>query len=154
MTLAHEQFSGYFGVTKTNSKLLRYFFWHNFHQEVEEFVKTWEVFQMMRGGEKKVKARLKFVPLIKEVFSKEIVGVCGPLTTSSGGKISYHGHLISLLYLDDIPVPNIPSDTVVKAVILDFSRMDFPRGIQCDLGTSFTSNLTTKFYERFNINSS
>ncbi|GFU89997.1 retrovirus-related Pol polyprotein from transposon 17.6 [Trichonephila clavipes] len=43
------------------------------------------------------------------------------------------------------------SVSVTDALLNIFSRMGFPREIQCDQGTSFTSALTTEFFERFGI---
>ncbi|GFX10582.1 retrovirus-related Pol polyprotein from transposon 297 [Trichonephila clavipes] len=50
-----------------------------------------------------------------------------------------------------IPVSDISSVSVTDALLNIFSRMGFPREIQCDQGTSFTSALTTEFFERFGI---
>ncbi|GBM51196.1 Retrovirus-related Pol polyprotein from transposon 17.6 [Araneus ventricosus] len=58
---------------------------------------------------------------------------------------------MSSKYPEAIPVADINSVSVINALLEVFSRMGFPREIQCDLGTSFTSHLTTEFFERFGI---
>ncbi|GFV92000.1 retrovirus-related Pol polyprotein from transposon 297 [Trichonephila clavipes] len=54
-------------------------------------------------------------------------------------------------FFEAIPVSDISSVSVTDALLNIFSRMGFPREIQCDQGTSFTSALTTEFFERFGI---
>ncbi|GFW39175.1 retrovirus-related Pol polyprotein from transposon 297 [Trichonephila clavipes] len=55
------------------------------------------------------------------------------------------------MYLEAIPVESITSPNVIDALLSIFSRIGFPRGIQSDLGTSFTSELTTTFFNKFGI---
>ncbi|GBM66033.1 hypothetical protein AVEN_147359-1 [Araneus ventricosus] len=58
---------------------------------------------------------------------------------------------MSSRYPDAIPVADISSVSVTDALLEIFSRMGFPREIQRDLGSSFTSFLTTEFFDRFRI---
>ncbi|GFT56549.1 retrovirus-related Pol polyprotein from transposon 17.6 [Trichonephila clavipes] len=58
---------------------------------------------------------------------------------------------MSSKFPEAIPVSDISSVSVTDALSNIFSRMGFPREIQCDQGTSFTSALTTEFFERFGI---
>ncbi|GFV12315.1 retrovirus-related Pol polyprotein from transposon 412 [Trichonephila clavipes] len=58
---------------------------------------------------------------------------------------------MSSRYPDAIPVANLCSTTVVNALLQIFSRMGFPRELQTDQGTSFMSELTTEFLERFGV---
>ncbi|GFW81090.1 retrovirus-related Pol polyprotein from transposon 297 [Trichonephila clavipes] len=59
---------------------------------------------------------------------------------------------MSSKYPDAVPMPDIASTTVVEALLQIFSRMGFPKEIQTDQGTSFTSILTSVFFENFGIN--
>ncbi|GFW41449.1 retrovirus-related Pol polyprotein from transposon 17.6 [Trichonephila clavipes] len=54
-------------------------------------------------------------------------------------------------YPEAIPVESITSPNVIDALLSIFSRIRFPREIQSDLGTSFTSELTTTFFNKFGI---
>ncbi|GFX17082.1 hypothetical protein TNCV_4266081 [Trichonephila clavipes] len=54
-------------------------------------------------------------------------------------------------YPEAIPVESITSPNVIDALLSIFSRIGFPREIQSDLGTSFTSELTTIFFNKFGI---
>ncbi|GFU66169.1 retrovirus-related Pol polyprotein from transposon 17.6 [Trichonephila clavipes] len=58
---------------------------------------------------------------------------------------------MSSKFPEAIPVSDISSVSVTDALLNIFSRTGFPREIQCDQGTSFTSALTTEFFERFGI---
>ncbi|GFW20283.1 retrovirus-related Pol polyprotein from transposon 297 [Trichonephila clavipes] len=58
---------------------------------------------------------------------------------------------MSSKFPEAIPVSDISSVSVTDALLNIFSRMGFPREMQCDQGTSFTSALTTEFFERFGI---
>ncbi|GFW14495.1 retrovirus-related Pol polyprotein from transposon 297 [Trichonephila clavipes] len=58
---------------------------------------------------------------------------------------------MSSKFPEAIPVSDISSVSVTDALLNIFSRMGFSREIQCDQGTSFTSALTTEFFERFGI---
>ncbi|GFY16093.1 retrovirus-related Pol polyprotein from transposon 17.6 [Trichonephila clavipes] len=55
------------------------------------------------------------------------------------------------MYPEAIPVESITSPNVIDALLSIFSRIGFPREIQSDLGTSFTSELTTTFFNKFGI---
>ncbi|GFS76326.1 retrovirus-related Pol polyprotein from transposon 297 [Trichonephila clavipes] len=54
-------------------------------------------------------------------------------------------------YPEAIPVESITSPNVIDALLSIFSRIGFPREIQSDLATSFTSELTTTFFNTFGI---
>ncbi|GFY15021.1 retrovirus-related Pol polyprotein from transposon 297 [Trichonephila clavipes] len=58
---------------------------------------------------------------------------------------------ISSKYPEAIPVESITSPNVIDALLSTFSRIGFPREIQSDLGTSFPSELTTTFFNKFGI---
>ncbi|GBL93884.1 hypothetical protein AVEN_153643-1 [Araneus ventricosus] len=54
-------------------------------------------------------------------------------------------------YPDVVAVVDIPPMFVVDVLLQIFSRMRFPKGIQYDQGTSFISELTSEFFERFGV---
>ncbi|KAG8171994.1 hypothetical protein JTE90_000411 [Oedothorax gibbosus] len=80
------------------------------------------------------------------------IDTVGPLPCSGKG----NRHLVTALcvaskYPEAVPVADIRSETVTDALLLIFSRWGFPKVLQCDNGTSFTSNLTSTFFEKFGI---
>ncbi|GBO23256.1 hypothetical protein AVEN_53555-1 [Araneus ventricosus] len=80
------------------------------------------------------------------------IDAVGPLPNSSKGN-SYllTAICMSSRYPDVIPVTDISSVSVTDALLEIFSKMGFPREIQSDLGSSFTSFLRTEFFDRFGI---
>ncbi|KAG8185734.1 hypothetical protein JTE90_000721 [Oedothorax gibbosus] len=95
---------------------------------------------------------MKIVPVIQEVFSKINVDACGPLpVTPSGKRYLLTAMCLSSKYPDAVPVEDITSVTVVDALLQIFSRMGFPKVLQLDQGSSFTSALSTSFLEKFGI---
>ncbi|GFW36214.1 retrovirus-related Pol polyprotein from transposon 412 [Trichonephila clavipes] len=121
-------------------------------KDVEEFVKNCDSCQREGKPRDKAKAPLKLEPIISEVFSKINIDAVGPLPVST----KQNRYLITSIcvaskYPEAIPVESITSPNVIDALLSIFSRLGFPREIQCDLGTSFTSELTTTFFNKFGI---
>ncbi|GBN84418.1 hypothetical protein AVEN_145252-1 [Araneus ventricosus] len=58
---------------------------------------------------------------------------------------------MSSKYPNTIQIADISSVSVTDALLEIFSRMGFPREIESELGTSFTSFLTTEFFDRLGI---
>ncbi|GFV32635.1 uncharacterized protein K02A2.6 [Trichonephila clavipes] len=121
-------------------------------RDVEEFVKTCDSCQRVGKPRDKAKAPLKFVPIYSEVFSKINIDDVGPLPVST----KQNRYLITSIcvaskYPEAIPVESITSPNVIDALLSIFSRIGFPREIQSDLGTSFTSELTTTIFNKFGI---
>ncbi|GFY52472.1 retrovirus-related Pol polyprotein from transposon 412 [Trichonephila inaurata madagascariensis] len=76
------------------------------------------------------------------------VDAVGPLpTTPTANKCLLTVMCTSSKYPDAVPMPDIASTTVVEALFQIFSRMGFPKEIQTDQGTSFTSIVTSVFFE-------
>ncbi|GFU89975.1 retrovirus-related Pol polyprotein from transposon 17.6 [Trichonephila clavipes] len=117
---------------------------------MEQFVKTCDQCQRAGKPNDKKKAPLKLVPVIQEVFTKLNIDGTLPIT-SKGNRYLITPICMSSKFPEAIPVSDISSVSVTDALLNIFSRMGFPREIQCDQGTSFTSALTTEFFERFGI---
>ncbi|GFX21937.1 retrovirus-related Pol polyprotein from transposon 412 [Trichonephila clavipes] len=145
-SLCHEGTSAHLGITKSKDKLNRYFYWPNCYRDMEQFVKTCDQCQRAGKPNDKKKAPLKLVPVIQEVFTKLNIDACGPLPiTSKGNRYLITAICMSSKFPEAIPVSDISSVSVTDALLNIFSRTGFPREIQCDQGTSFTSALTTEF---------
>ncbi|GFS58356.1 gypsy retrotransposon integrase-like protein 1 [Trichonephila clavipes] len=150
-SLCHEGTSAHLGITKSKDKLNRYFYWPNCYRDMEQFVKICDQCQRAGKPNDKKKAPLKLVPVIQEVFTKLNIDACGPLPiTSKRNRYLITAICMSSKFPEAIPVSDISSVSVTDALLNIFSRMGFPREIQCDQGT-FTSALTTEFFERFGI---
>ncbi|GFY32084.1 retrovirus-related Pol polyprotein from transposon 297 [Trichonephila clavipes] len=151
-SLCHEGTSAHLGITKSKDKLNRYFYWPNCYRDMKQFVKTCNKCQRAGKPNDKKKVPLKLVPVIQEVFTKLNIDACGSLPiTSKGNRYLITAICMSSKFPEAIPVSDISSVSVTDALLNIFGRMGFPREIQCDQGTSFTSALTTEFFERFGI---
>ncbi|GFV05969.1 retrovirus-related Pol polyprotein from transposon 412 [Trichonephila clavipes] len=150
-SLCHEGTSAHLGITKSKDKLNRYFYWPNCYRDMEQFVKTCD--QCQRAGKPNdKKSSTKIGPCYSGGFTKLNIDACGPLPiTSKGNRYLITAICMSSKFPEAIPVSDISSVSVTDALLNIFSRMGFPREIQCDQGTSFTSALTTEFFERFGI---
>ncbi|GFS81680.1 retrovirus-related Pol polyprotein from transposon 412 [Trichonephila clavipes] len=152
MTISHEAAAAHLGVTKTKDAIFKTFYWPKCFSDVEDFVKTCDKCQRVGKPQDKKKAPLKIVPVITEIFTKINIDASGPLPmTPSGNKYIITALCMSSRYPDAIPVANLCSTTVVNVLLQIFSRMEFPRELQTDQGTSFMSALTTEFLERFGV---
>ncbi|GBM97599.1 Retrovirus-related Pol polyprotein from transposon 412 [Araneus ventricosus] len=150
--LCHESTSAHLGVTKTKDRLLRHYFWPNCVKDTENYVRSCDPCQRIGKAREEGKAPLKLVPIITEIFSKINIDAVGPLPISAkNNRYLLTAICMSSKYPEAIPVADINSVSVIDALLEVFSRMGFPREIQCDNGTSFTSHLTTEFFERFGI---
>ncbi|GFW66829.1 retrovirus-related Pol polyprotein from transposon 17.6 [Trichonephila clavipes] len=132
-SLCHEGTSAHLGITKSKDKLNRYFYWPNCYKDMEQFVKTCDQCQRAGKPNDKKKAPLKLVPVIQEVFTKLNIDACGPLPfTSKGNRYLITAICMSSKFPEAIPVSDISSVSVPDALLNIFSRMGFPREIQCD----------------------
>ncbi|KAG8177020.1 hypothetical protein JTE90_029682 [Oedothorax gibbosus] len=130
----------------------QHFFWPQCYKEIEDYVRSCGRCQRVGKPFDKKKAPMKIVPVIQEVFSKINVDACGPLpVTTSGKRYLLTAMCLSSKYPDAVPVEDITSVTVVDALLQIFSRMGFPKVLQLDQGSSFTSALSTTFLEKFGI---
>ncbi|GBL73612.1 hypothetical protein AVEN_158481-1 [Araneus ventricosus] len=140
LALCHESTSARLGVTKTKDRLLRYYFWSNCVKDTENYVRSCDPCQRIGKAREKGKAPLKLVPIITEIFSKINIDAVGPLPISAkNNRYLLTAICMSSKHSEAIPFADINSVSVIDALLEVFSRMGFPREIQCDNGTSFTS---------------
>ena len=152
LRVCHETASSHLGCSKSKSCMSRYFYWPNCFQEMEKFVKTCNSCQLVGHGGDKKKAPLIIVPTISEVFSKLNIDTVGPFAPSStGAKHILTAICVSSRYPEAIPIRDLQTTTIIEALMELFSRTGFPREMQTDQGTCFTSNLMVEFAEKFGI---
>ncbi|GFY14838.1 retrovirus-related Pol polyprotein from transposon 412 [Trichonephila clavipes] len=145
-SLCHEGTSAHLGITKSKDKLNRYFYWPNCYRDMEQFVKTCDQCQKAGKPNDKKESSTKIGPCYSGGFTKLNIDACGPLPiTSKGNRYLITAICMSSKFPEAIPVSDISSVSVTDALLNIFSRMGFPREIQCDQGASFTSALTTEF---------
>lgn len=152
LALCHEGTSAHVGVTKSKQRMAKLYFWPRCYQDMEEYVKTCDACQRVGNAQDVIKAPMHLTPIISEPFVKINIDACGPLPESeTGNRYLITAICLASKYPDAVPVRDISSLNVTDALLQVFSRLGFPKEIQCDNGTSFTSNLTTEFFEKFGI---
>ena len=95
-----------------------------------------------KPNQKILKAHLKPIPAFEEPFSRIIVDCVGPLPKTKSG----NQHLLTIMcastrFPEAIPLRNIKSKSVVKALVKFFTLFGLPKVVQSGQGTNFISNI-------------
>jgi hypothetical protein len=144
ISLAHEHpMSGHLGVNKTQDRILAHFWWPAIRKDVSEFCKSCAVCQMVGKPNQKIPVTpLKPIPAFEEPFSRIIVDCVGPLPkTKSGNQYLLTIMCAATRFPEAIPLRNIKTQTIVKALIKFFTLVGLPKSIQSDQGSNFMSGL-------------
>ena len=108
-----------------------------------EFCKSCHACQMV-GKLKQIipKAPLQPIPAVQEPFSRIIVHCVGPLPkTRSGNQYLLTIICASTRFPEAIPLRNIKTKTIVKALTKFFTLVGLPSSIQSDQGSTFMSGV-------------
>ena len=152
LKLCHDGISGHTGILKCKDKIFRHYFWPNIVRDTEAFVKSCDSCQRIDKGNEVKRVPMKLVPIISEIFTRINCDLVGPLPESEkGNRYILTALCMASKYPEAIPIIDTRSESVIDGLLIIFSRLGFPREIQCDLGTCFTSVLTTTFFEKFGI---
>ena len=152
LKLCHETVGSHMGLNKCKNKLFRYYFWPNIVKNVEDFIKSCDPCQRIDKGNEIKKVPMKLVPIISEIFTRLNCDLVGPLPESErGNRYMLTAICMASKYPEAIPLLDTKSESVIDGLLIIFSRLGFPREVQCDLGTCFTSILTNTFFEKFGI---
>ncbi len=144
LNMAHETpLSGHLGVNKTYKKILSNFYWPNLLKDVSEFCKSCHVCQMVGKPNQNIpKAPLQPIPAFEEPFSRILVDCVGPLPKTKAGNL----YLLTIMCMstrfpEAIPLKNIKTKNIVKALTKFFTTFGLPKSIQSDQGSNFMSGL-------------
>ena len=139
VSLAHNL--GHLGVKKTLAKLMKYFFWPRISNDVAKFIRECHACQLAGKG------NVKRVPLIpikvtSEPFEKIVIDCVGPLPRSKKG----NEYLLTIMdsvtrYPEAFPIRSIHSKVIVSKLVEFFTKFGFPKVIQSDQGSNFTSKV-------------
>ena len=93
------------------------------------------------------------MPVFNEPFSRVSMDIIGPLfpSTSEGYKYVLTVIDFSTGFPEALPLKNIASISVAKALLQIFSRVCIPREILSDRGTQFTSLLMTELHRLLGV---
>ena len=144
ISMAHDTpMSGHLSVMKTYHKILTHFYWPSLKKDVSQYCRICHKCQMVGKPNQKIpKAHLQPIPAFEEPFSRIIVDCVGPLPrTKSGNQYLLTIMCASTRFPEAIPLRNIKSKSVVKALVKFFTLFGLPKVVQSDQGTNFMSNV-------------
>ena len=144
LNLAHETpLSGHLGVNKTYHKILNHFYWPGLKSDVSKHCKSCHTCQMVGKPNQTIpKAHLQPIPAFEEPFSRIIIDCVGPLPkTKSGCEYLLTIMCASTRFPEAIPLRNIKTKTIVKALVKFFTFVGLPKSVQSDQGSNFMSGI-------------
>ena len=154
LNLAHEiPMSGHLGVNKTYHKILNHFFWPGLKSDVSQHCKSCHTCQMVGKPNQTIpKAFLQPIPAFDEPFSRIIIDSVGPLPkTKSGCQYLLTIMCASTHFPEAIPLRNIKTKTIVKALVKFFTFVGLPRSVQSDRDSNFMSGIFQQVMHDFGI---
>ena len=152
LQMAHEcLLAGHGGRRRTTERLYTNFFWPGIHDDVKEFCRSCD--RCQKTSPRIPNVPLEFMPCITEPFSKIAVDITGPFTPPSD---EGHRWILSIIdiatwYPEAVPLKKIDSQTVAEEIIKVCARMGFPREIQSDNASQFSSQTMKEIYRLMNI---
>lgn len=154
LNIAHNTpMSGHLGINKTHDKILQHFYWPKLKQDVIAFCNSCHTCQMVGKPNQKIPpAPLKPIPAFGEPFSRVLVDCVGPLPKTKTGNI----YLLTIMcastrFPEAIPLRNIKTRTIVKALTKFFCLVGIPSSIQSDQGSNFMSSLFKQVMDEMSI---
>ena len=144
LNLAHETpMPGHLGVNKTYHKILNHFYWPGLKSDVSQFCKSCHTCQMVGKPNQIIpKAHLQPIPAFDEPFSRIIIDCVGPLPkTKSGNEYLLTIMCASTHFPEAIPLRNIKTKNIVKALVKFFTFVGLPKSVQSDQGLNFMSGI-------------
>ena len=144
LSTAHESpMSGHLGINKTYHKISNHFYWPGLKSDVSRYCKTCHTCQMVGKSNQTIpKAQLQPIPAFDEPFSRILIDCVGPLPrTKSGNEYLLTIMCTSTRFPEAVPLRNIKTKSIVKALIKFFTFVGLPKSIQFDQGSNFMSGI-------------
>ena len=140
LSIAHESpMSGHLGINKTYHKSINHFYWPGLKSDVSKYCKTCHTCQMVGKPNQTIpKAQLQPIPAFGEPFSRILIDCVGPLPRTKSG----NEYLLTIMCTSTrIPLRNIKTKSIVKALIKFFTFVGLPKSVQSDQGSNFMSGI-------------
>ena len=144
LSIANESpMSGHLGINKTYDKIINHFYWPGLRSDVSKYCKTCHTCQMVGKPNQTIpKAQLQPIPAFDEPFSRILIDCVGPLPrTKSGNEYLLTVMCTSTRFPEAIPLRNIKTKSIVKALIKFFTFVGLPKSVQSDQGSNFMSGI-------------
>ncbi len=132
LKLAHEvHMGGPLGVNKTCDKILTDFYWPRIRRDVAEYCRTCHTCKMVGKPNQKIPvAPLQAIPAFEEPFRRTIIDCVGPLPkTWFGNQYLLTIRYASTRFPESVPLRNLSSKKVVKALIDFFTMFGLPKEV-------------------------
>ena len=144
LSIAHESpMSGHLGINKTYHKIINHFYWPCLKSDVSKYCKTCHTCQMVGKPNQTIpKAQLQTIPAFDEPFSRIFIVCGGPSPrTKSGNEYLLTIMCTSTRFPEAIPLRNIKTKSIVKALIKFFTFVGLPKSVQSDQRSNFMSGI-------------
>ena len=144
LSLAHENpMSDYLGVNKTYHKILNLFYWPGLKTDVSNYCRSCHTCQVVGKPNQVIpKAGLQPIPAFDEPFNRIIIDCVGRLPkTKSGNEYLLTIMCASTRFPEAIPLRNIKTKTIVRALVKVFTLVGLPKSVQSDQGSNFMSGV-------------
>ena len=153
ISLAHDGVHGHLGVKKTHDKILANFFWPRMRKDISSFIQSCHTCQLVGKPNKPIpRAPLHPILVEEEPFHKVIVDCVGPLPkTRLGNQYLLTVMCATTRFPEAIPLRNIQTKSITKALIKMFTQYGIPRVVQSDQGTNFSSDLFSSVMKELGI---
>ena len=124
-------------------KILNHFYWPGLKTDVSNYCRSCHTCQVVGKPNQVIpKAGLQPVPAFDEPFSRIIIDCVGPLPkTKSGNEYLLTIMCASTRFPEAIPLRNIKTKTIVKALVKFFTFVGLPKSVQSDQGSNFMSGI-------------
>ena len=138
MTLAHAGvMSGHQGVHRTLERVIKSFWWPGMSNDVNLFCHSCDICQRTVSKGRIPKVPLRKMPIIDTPFKRVAVDLVGEIFPASSRG---HRYILTVVdyatrYPEAVPLKNISTITVAKALVSIFSRVFIPQEILSDQGT-------------------
>ncbi|XP_066962056.1 uncharacterized protein [Macrobrachium rosenbergii] len=152
LDLAHSAES-HLGISKIYKRLLEDYYWPGMKADVERHIESCHPCQVMGKPNQKIPpAPLVPITVSNSPFEKVIVDCVGPLPKTK----KQNEYILTVLcpttrFPLAIPIKNISAKTIIANLLKIFTVFGFPKELQCDQGTNFTSDLFKQTLKQFNI---
>ena len=145
--------SGHLDVNKTYHKILNHFYWPSLKADVSNYCRSCHTCQVVGIPNQVIpKAGLQPIPAFDEPFSRIIIDCVGPLPkTKSGNEYLLTIMCASTRVPEAIPLRNIKTKTIVRALVKFFTFVGLPKSVQSDQGSNFMSGVFQQVTHKLGI---
>ena len=142
MEVAHKSiFGGHRGIKKTKDRIQTNFYWPGMQGDITSLCRSCDVCQKTTAKGSVTRVPLGDMPLINMPFRRVTVDLVGPISPPSD---KGHRYILTLVdyatrYPEAVPLKNIETETVAKALQDMYSRLGISEEVLSNLGTQFVS---------------